>query len=99
MLFSVDMFSNIFLELLNTHDLNINLNHWNFRVLPLYCVLDILNSILCLTREFLKFLHHKTVLKLCDKTTFNSGFVDTCSIIIKIETKIGFVVLFSSPGF
>ena len=44
-------------------------------VLSLYCIFDIQNLVLCLTRELMKFIDYKIMLKLQYKTTFNSAFV------------------------
>jgi hypothetical protein len=68
-------------QILNTHDLNINLNYLSSNVLSLYCIFDVQNLVLCLNRELIKIIDYKI---LC-KTTFNSGFVG--KKIIKIEQE------------
>ena len=52
MYFSVIIFK-YFLEaqILNIHDLNANLNYLSSNVLSLYCIFDVQNLVLCLTRE------------------------------------------------
>ena len=44
-------------------------------VLSLYVVFDVRNLVLCLTRELIKCIDYKIMLKLQCKTTFNSAFV------------------------
>jgi hypothetical protein len=44
-------------------------------VLSLCCIFDVQNLVLCLTRELIKFIDYKIMLKLQCKTTFNSAFV------------------------
>ena len=67
----------IFLEaqILNTHDLNTNLNYLSSNVLSLYCIFDVQNLVLCLNREFIKIIDYKIMLKLQCKNTFYSVFV------------------------
>jgi hypothetical protein len=50
-----------------------------------HCIVffDVLNLVLCLTRELIKFIDYKIMLKLQFKTTFHSTFVG--KKIIKIE--------------
>jgi hypothetical protein len=62
-------------QILNIHDLKTNLNYLSSNVLSLYCVFDVRNLVLCLTRELIKFIDYKIMLKLQCKTTFNSSFV------------------------
>jgi hypothetical protein len=52
-----------------------------------HCIVffDIRNLVLCLTRELIKFIDYKIILKLQCKTTFNSPFVG--KKIIKIEQE------------
>ena len=52
-----------------------------------HCIVffDVQNLILCLTRELIKFIDYKIMLKLQCKTTFNSVFVG--KKIIKIEQE------------
>ena len=52
-----------------------------------HCIVffDVQNFVLCLTRELLKFIDYKIMLKLQCKTTFNSVFVG--KKIIKIEQE------------
>jgi hypothetical protein len=45
-------------------------------ILSLYCVFDVRNLVLWLTRELIKFIDYTIMLKLQCKTTFNSTFVD-----------------------
>ena len=61
-------------QILNIHDLNTSLNYLSSNVLSLYCVFDVRNLVLCLTRELI-FIDYKIMLKLQCKTTFNSTFV------------------------
>jgi hypothetical protein len=70
---------------LNIHDLNTNLNYLSSNVLSLYCVFDVRNLVLCLTRKLIKFIDYKIMLKLQCKTTFNCSFV--VKKIIKIEQE------------
>jgi hypothetical protein len=72
-------------QILNVHDLNTNLNYLSSNVLPLYCIFDIQNLVLCLNRELIKIIDYKFMLKLQCKTTFDSVFVD--KKIIKIEQE------------
>ena len=44
-------------------------------VLSLYCIFDVQNLVLCLTRELIKLIDYKIMLKWQCKTTFNSAFV------------------------
>jgi hypothetical protein len=48
-------------SLLNIHDLNKNLNYLSSNVLSLYCVFDVRNLVLCLTRELIKFIDYSKV--------------------------------------
>ena len=71
--------------ILNTHDLNTNLNYLSSNVLSLYCIFDVQNIVLCLNRELIKNIDYKIMLKLECKTAFNSVFVG--KKIIKIEQE------------
>jgi hypothetical protein len=62
-----------------------NLNYLSSNVLSVYCIFDVQNLVLCLTRELIKFIDYKIMLKLQCKTTFNSAFVG--KKIIKIEQE------------
>jgi hypothetical protein len=72
-------------QILNIHDLNTNLNYLFSNVLSLYCVFDVRYLVLCLTRELIKFIDYKIMLKLQCNTTFNSTFVG--KTLIKIEQE------------
>ena len=50
-------------QILNIHDLNANLNYLSSNVLSLYCIFDVQNLVLCLTREPLKFVDYKSMLR------------------------------------
>jgi hypothetical protein len=52
-------------QILNIHDLNTSLNYLSSNVLSLYCIFDVL----CLTRELIKFIDYKIMLKLQCKAT------------------------------
>ena len=52
-------------QILNIHDLNTSLNYLSSNVLSLYCTFDVL----CLTRELIKFIDYKIMLKLQCKAT------------------------------
>jgi hypothetical protein len=52
-----------------------NLNYLSSNVLSLYCIFDVQNLVLYLTRELIKFIDYRIMLKLQCKTTFNSAFV------------------------
>ena len=56
----------IFLEaqILNTHDLNTNLNYLSSNVLSLYCIFDVQNLVLCLNHKLIKNIDYKLMLKL-----------------------------------
>ena len=62
-------------QILNIHDSNPNLNYLSSNVLSLYCVFWRLKFSFVLTRELIKFIDYKIMLKLQCKTTFNSAFV------------------------
>jgi hypothetical protein len=51
-----------------------NLNYLSSNVLSLYCIFDVQNLVLCLTRELIKFIDYTIMLKSQCKTTFNSVF-------------------------
>ena len=72
-------------QILNIHDLNTKLNYLSSNVVSLYCIFDVQNLVLCLTRELIKFIDYKIMLKLQCKTTFYSAFVG--KKIIKIEQE------------
>ena len=40
-------------QILNVHDLNTNLNYLSSNILSLYCIFDVQNLVLCLTRELI----------------------------------------------
>ena len=73
-------------QILNIHDLNTNLNYLSSNVLSLYCVFDVQNLVLCLTRKLIAFIDYIILLKLQCKITFNSAFVG--KKIIKIEQEL-----------
>ena len=75
-------------QILNIHDLNTNLDYLSSKVLSLYCIFDVQNLVLCLTRELIKFIAYKIILKLQCKTTFNTSFVGTKIIKIKQESTL-----------
>ena len=74
-------------QILNTHDLNTNLNYLSSNVL--YCIFDVINLILCLNRELIKIIDYKIMLKLQCKTTFNSVFVGKKNHQIRIRVDFG----------
>jgi hypothetical protein len=84
----------IFLEaqILNTHDLNTNLNHLSSNVLSLYCIFDVQNWVLCLNREFIKIIDYKIMLKLQCKNTFYSVFVGKKNH--QNRTRVDFGIMF-----
>jgi len=45
-------------QILNIHNLNTNLNYLSSKVLSLYCIFEVQNLVLCLTRKLLKFLDY-----------------------------------------
>ena len=51
-------------QILNTHDLNINLNYLSSNVLSLYCIFDVQNLVLCLNRELIKIIDYKIMAKI-----------------------------------
>jgi hypothetical protein len=58
-------------QILNIHNLNTNLNYLSSKLLSLHSVFDVQYSVLCITRELLKFLAYRIMLKLQWKFTFN----------------------------
>jgi hypothetical protein len=50
-------------NILNIYDLNTILNYLFSKLLSFYCIFDIQNLVLCLTRELLKFLDYKIMRK------------------------------------
>ena len=58
-------------QILNIHNLNTNLNYLSSKLLSLHSVFDVQYSVLCITRELLKFLAYRIMLKLQLKFTFN----------------------------
>ena len=50
-------------QILNIRDLNANLNYLSSNVLSLYGIFDVQNLVLCLTREPLKFVDYKIMLR------------------------------------
>ena len=62
-----------------------NLNYLSSNILSLYCIFDVQNLVLCLTRELIKCIDYKIMLKFQCQTTFNSAFVG--KKIIKIEQE------------
>ena len=50
-------------NILNIYDLNTILNYLFSKSLSFYCIFDIQNLVLCLTRELLKFLDYKIMRK------------------------------------
>ena len=60
-------------QILNIHNLNTNLNYLSSKLLSLHSVFDVQYSVLCTTRELLKFLDYRIMLKLQWKFTFNSA--------------------------
>jgi hypothetical protein len=60
------VFCDYFLEaqILNTHDLNTNLNYLSSNVLSLYCIFDVQNLVLCLNRELIKIIDYKIMAKI-----------------------------------
>jgi hypothetical protein len=75
-------------QILNIHDLNTNLNYLSSNVLSLYCVFDVRNLVVYLTRELIQFIDYKIMLKLQYKTTFNSSFVGKKIIKIYQESTL-----------
>jgi hypothetical protein len=84
-------------QILNTHDLNTNLNYMSSNVLSLYCIFDVQNLVLCLNRELIIIIDYKSMLKLQCKTKFNSVFVG--KKIIKIEQESTWNNVFFKCGF
>ena len=84
-------------QILNTHDLNTNLNYMSSNVLSLYCIFDVQNLVLCLNRELIIIIDYKSMLKLQCKTKFNSVFVG--KKIIKIEQESTWNNVFLKCGF
>ena len=84
-------------QILNTHDLNTNLNYMSSHVLSLYCIFDVQNLVLCLNRELIIIVDYKSMLKLQCKTKFNSVFVG--KKIIKIEQESTWNNVFLKCGF
>ena len=54
---------------MNIHDLSTSLNYLSSNVLSLYCIFDVQNLVLCLTRELIKFIDYKIMLILQCKAT------------------------------
>ena len=79
-------------QILNIHDLNTNLSYLSSNVLSLYCVFDGRNLVLCLTRELIKAIDYKIMLKLGCKTTFNSAFIGKKNH--QNRTRVDFVIMF-----
>ena len=50
-------------QILNIHELNTSLNYLSSNVLSLYCIFDVQNLVLCLTRELIKVIDYKIMLK------------------------------------
>ena len=64
---------------------NTDLNCLTTKLLSFYCVYGKINSVLCLTYVFSKFIVYKIAMKLSSKATCNSTFVDNKIIKIKNE--------------
>ena len=75
-------------QILNIHDLNTSLNYLFSNVLSLYCIFDVL----CLTRELIKFIDYKIMVKLKCKTIFNSAFVGKQNH--QNRTRVDFGIMF-----
>ena len=79
-------------QILNIHDLSINLNYLSSNVLSLYCIFDVQNLVLRLNRELIKIIDYKFMLKLQCKTTFNSVFVGKKNH--QNRTRVDFGIMF-----
>ena len=73
-------------QILNIHDLSTSLNYLSSNVLSLYCIFDVQNLVLCLTRELIKFIDYKIMLILQCKATLILPLLE--KKIIKIEQEL-----------